>query len=61
MALFDNTKTYKVVYSPPPNSNSYGTRVAFVEAPTQQLAMHNFMEEYAGQYFVINSCTELIK
>lgn len=60
MALFDNTKTYKVVYSPK-DPNAIGTRVAFVEAPTQQMAMHNFMEEYAGQYFVINSCTELIK
>lgn len=59
MALFDNTKTYKVVYNLPPDSPSYGTRVAFVEAPTQQWAMHNFAEEYAGQYSTIVSCTEL--
>lgn len=58
MALFDNTKTYKVVYYPK-DFNAIGTRVAFVEAPTQQWAMHNFMEEYAGQYFTIESCEEL--
>lgn len=59
MALFDNTKTYKVVYNLPANSPSYGTRVALVEAPTQQWAMKNFAEEYAGQYSTIASCTEL--
>lgn len=59
MALFDNTKTYKVIYNLPANSNSYGTRVALVEAPNQQWAIHNFMEEYAGQYSTIESCKEL--
>ena len=53
------TKTWKVVYHPiTPNGGVLG--VAFVEADTRHWAMHTFQQLYAGQYFTICKCEELI-
>lgn len=53
------TKTWKVVYYPKtPNVGVLG--VAFVEADTHHWAMHTFQQLYAGQYFTICKCEELI-
>ena len=54
-----NTKTWKVVYVP--REMNGGIRgVALVEAETHQMAMYTFSQLYRGQYFTVESCTELI-
>ena len=50
--------TWKIVYYPKVlNGGVMG--VAFVEADTEQWAMHTFMEQYRGQYSTVQSCTKL--
>lgn len=34
--------------------------VAFVEAGDHQHAMYTFQQQYAGEYFTVDSCTKLI-
>ena len=54
------TKTWKITYSPKePNFGIMG--VAFIEADTRQWAIHTFQQLYAGQYFTISKCEELVK
>jgi hypothetical protein len=51
-------KTWKIVYYPKVLNG--GTRgVAIVAADTRHWAMHTFMEQYAGEYSTIDSCTQL--
>lgn len=53
-------ETWKVVYVLPPEQQSGGRRgVALVEAENRQQAMWTFSQEYAGQYFGVESCTKL--
>ena len=53
-----NTKTWKVVYVP--REMNGGIRgVALVEAETHQMAMYTFQQQYAGQYFTVESCKKL--
>ena len=53
-----NTKTWKVVYVP--REMNGGIRgIALVEAETHQMAMYTFQQQYAGQYFTVESCKKL--
>ena len=52
-------ETWKIVYIPLVLNN--GARgVALVEAGDRQHAMNQFMNQYHGQYTVIESCTKLL-
>lgn len=54
------TSTWKIVYCPRILNN--GTRgVALIEGATKQDAMYAFEQQYAGQYFTIQSCTKLFE
>jgi hypothetical protein len=59
MSFYGKTETWKIVYIPRIMNN--GARgVALVEAADQQHAMNQFMNQYAGQYFTIESCQKLL-
>lgn len=52
-------ETWKVVYYPRElNGGIMG--VAFVEADSEQMAIHTFMEQYSGQYSTVESCKKLL-
>ena len=55
---YGQTETWKIVYIPRDMNN--GRRgVALVEACDRQQAMYNFSQEYAGEYFTIDTCEKL--
>lgn len=57
MSFYGKWQTYKIVYTPKVlNGGIRG--VAFVEAGDRAHAMYTFSQQYAGQYFTIESCTE---
>lgn len=57
--MFGKHETWKIVYIP--NVMNNGQRgVALVEAVDRQHAMNQFMSQYAGQYFTIESCQKLL-
>lgn len=57
--MFGKYETWKIVYIP--NVMNNGARgVALVEAWDQQHAMSQFQQQYAGQYFTIESCRKLL-
>jgi hypothetical protein len=52
-------ETWKIVYVP--NVMNNGARgVALIEAGDHQHAMSQFQQQYAGQYFTIESCQKLL-
>ena len=52
-------ETWKIVYIPVELNN--GMRgVALVEADCHQMAMYTFQQQYAGQYWTIDSCRKLL-
>jgi hypothetical protein len=58
---FGRTETWKVIYSLPPEQQNNGRRgVALVEGANRQEAMYNFMQEYRGQFFTVDSCEKLL-
>ena len=58
MSFYGVWETWKIVYYPV--NSTGGTRgVAFVEAGDQGHAMQTFREQYAGQYFTVESCRKL--
>lgn len=60
MSFYGPTKTWKIVYSP--KELNGGIRgVAIIEAPDKHAAMYTFSQQYAGQYFTVESCVELFK
>ena len=60
MSIYGPTKTWKIVYNPKVlNGGQMG--VAFVEADCRQQAIHNFQEQYRGQYTTIAKCEKLFK
>jgi|GEM_PF-2228775 len=60
MSFYGEWETWKVVYQPA--TPSPGVRgVAFVEAGDRGHAMQVFREQYAGQFFTVESCEKLIK
>lgn len=59
MSFYGKWETWKIVYIPLVLNN--GARgVALVEAGDRQHAMNQFMNQYQGQYTVIESCTKLL-
>lgn len=61
MSYYGKTETWKIVYHLPPHLQNNGNRgVALIEAYDHQHAMNQFMTQYAGQYFTIESCTKLL-
>ena len=59
MSFYGQYETWKIVYIPTVMNN--GARgVALVEAGDHQHAMNQFMNQYAGQYFTIESCQKLL-
>lgn len=59
MGFYGKYDTWKIVYIP--REMSGGMRgVALVEAGDHHHAMQTFMEQYAGQYSTIDSCTKLL-
>lgn len=60
MSYYGAKETWKVVYTLPPHLQNNGARgVALVEAADQQHAMNQFMSQYSGQYFTVESCQRL--
>lgn len=55
---YGRLETWKVVYHPI-NSTGGIRGVALIEAETHQMAMYTFQQQYAGQYFTIESCKKL--
>jgi hypothetical protein len=54
-------ETWKIVYILPPHLQNNGNRgVALIEAGDHHHAMNQFMTQYQGQYFTIESCTKLL-
>ncbi len=55
MGFYGKWETYKIVYYP---KNSIGgvRGVAFVEAGDRGHAMYTFQQQYAGQYYTVESC-----
>lgn len=59
--MFGKYETWKIVYHLPPAQQNNGNRgVALIEAVDRQHAMNQFMTQYAGQYFTIESCQKLL-
>lgn len=63
MGFYGKWETYKIVYSLPPERRSgFSTKgVALVEAGDKSHASSVFKEQYAGQYFTIESIEKLFK
>ena len=60
MAFYGKWETLKIVYTP--KEMNGGVRgVALVEAGDRHHAMQTFREQYAGQYFTVESCEKLFK
>lgn len=60
MSFYGPTKTWKIVYLP--KELNGGIRgVAIIEAPDKHAAIYTFGQQYAGQYFTVESCVELFK
>lgn len=58
MSFYGKWETWKIVYIPKVMDG--GIRgVAIVEAGDQPHAMQTFREQYAGQYFTVESCEKL--
>ena len=58
MSIYGPTKTWKIVYNPKVlNGGQMG--VAFVEAGDKAHASYVFKQQYAGQYFTIDSIEKL--
>ena len=54
-------ETWKIVYYLPVNQWNNGARgVALIEAGDHHHAMSQFQQQYAGQYFTVESCTKLL-
>ena len=63
-AYYGPLETWKIVYNPPvgsPLRDAGGYGVAFVEADCRQQPIHNFQEQYRGQYTTIAKCEKLFK
>jgi hypothetical protein len=59
--MFGKYETWKIVYSLPPEQQNNGARgVALIEAVDRQHAMEQFMTQYRGQYFTVESCQKLL-
>ena len=59
MSFYGKWETWKIVYTP--KEMDGGRRgIAFVEAGDHQHAMYTFQQQYAGEYFTVDSCTKLI-
>ena len=62
MSYYNGNDTWKVVYTLPPRLVNNGARgVALVEASSRAHAMSVFQQEYAGQFFTVESCKLLIE
>ena len=63
MGFYGKWETYKVVYNLPPHMiKGFSNKgVAFVEAGDKAHASAVFKEQYAGQYFTIDSIEKLFK
>ena len=60
MAFYGKWETWKIVYTS--KEMNGGVRgVALVEAGDRHHAMQTFREQYAGQYFTVESCEKLFK
>lgn len=59
MSIYGNTSTWKVTYTPTGDILAGRVGVALVEAETQQIAIYNFKQQYAGQFRVVESCQRL--
>ena len=58
MSFYGVWETWKIVYNPK-EQNGGMKGVAFVEAGDRQHAIYTFSQQYAGQYFTIESCTKV--
>lgn len=59
MSFYGKYETWKIVYIPKVMNN--GARgVALIEAADHHHAMNQFQQQYAGQFFTIESCTKLL-
>jgi hypothetical protein len=59
MSFYGKRETWKIVYIPREMNN--GARgVALIEACDHHHAMNQFQQQYAGQYWTVESCTRLL-
>ena len=58
MSFYGQTETWKVVYTPK-ELNGGQRGVALIEAKDHHHAMYTFSQQYAGEYFTVQSCTKL--
>ena len=63
MSFYGKWETWKVVYYlPVEKRNGFNMKgVAFVEAGDRAHAMSVFQQQYAGQFFTVESCEPLFK
>lgn len=53
-------KTWKIVYNLPPEKQNGGMKgVAFIAANTRSDAIYAFQTQYKGQFFTIDTVTEV--
>ena len=61
MSFYNDNDTWKIVYTLPPHQVNNGARgVALIEASSHAHAMSLFQQEYAGQFFTVESCKRLL-
>jgi hypothetical protein len=61
MSFYGKRETWKIVYILPPHLQNNGARgVALIEACDQHHAMSQFQQQYAGQFFTVESCQKLL-
>ena len=59
MSFYGKWETWKIVYIPKEMNN--GARgVALIEAGDHHHAMSQFQQQYAGQYYTVESCKKLL-
>ena len=59
MGFYGVWDTWKIVYTPKPIQTGGVRGVAFVEAGDRGHALYTFSQQYAGQYFTVESCTKV--
>lgn len=59
--MYGQKETYKIVYYLPTAQQINGARgVALIEAESKSQAMFTFQQQYAGQYYTVDTCERLL-
>lgn len=61
MSIYGKYETWKIVYNLLPHLQNNGAKgVALVEAGDRAHAMSIFQQQYAGQFFTVDTCEKLL-